>query len=445
MKEKFLLVIKNLRKEQIISFAFLLLAQFFVLANYTLVRSLTGTIFIQAIGAKERPLAWFFAIIALALIISVISFFQKKYTVQKIFSAFSLLTIAIMAGTYFSFDFFPKFYSYLLFIWKEVYIVVLVHLMIGYSNTYFSLDQKKVLYGPMGALGSIGGILGGVFVSQFKGHDLISYLSQKASLMHSLARYTPFEESSTSHFLFLICLILFFIPMFSFSMTQVNQNWGMEQKQKGKVSPLGAVKGIGFYVSLIVLLVALTQFLISFADQRFHLVLAASHSSQADTLTRVQGSLYSWINGVSFGIQILVLPWLLTRVSLRKIHLALPFLYALPLIGTWFLFSGIVGGAAIFIIYKGMDYSIFAVAKELLYDPLNQMQSYGAKYLVDMLGYRSAKAFTSLFLYKIQNLGLGVLNSIMLGFIFIWGCVIIAILKKQKQFQESRNEPIKQY
>ena len=55
--------------------------------------------------------------------------------------------------------------AYTLFAIKEVYIVLLIHLCLAFSNSYFSMEQVKRLYGPLGGAGSIGGIIGGQLTS----------------------------------------------------------------------------------------------------------------------------------------------------------------------------------------------------------------------------------------------------------------------------------------
>ena len=52
-----------------------------------------------------------------------------------------------------------KWASYLFFVWKEIYIVLLIHLILAFCNVNFNLEQMKRLSGPIGAVGSVGGIL----------------------------------------------------------------------------------------------------------------------------------------------------------------------------------------------------------------------------------------------------------------------------------------------
>ena len=92
-------------------------------------------------------------------------------------------------------------------------------------------------------------------------------------------------------------------------------------------------------------------------------------------------------------------------------HLSIPLMY-----GASFLFSLIMGGSLIpitvtFVIFKGVDYSLFGSAKELLYFALDDIQKYGAKYGADMITYRLAKGVISLILIKISPS----LTNILLG------------------------------
>ncbi|MCY4554546.1 MAG: Npt1/Npt2 family nucleotide transporter, partial [Candidatus Poribacteria bacterium] len=49
-------------------------------------------------------------------------------------------------------------------------------------------------------------------------------------------------------------------------------------------------------------------------------------------------------------------------------------------------------GAAAYMIFKALDYSIFRAGKELFYMPLSYDSRYRAKQVIDSFGYRSSKS-----------------------------------------------------
>ena len=60
--------------------------------------------------------------------------------------------------------------------------------------------------------------------------------------------------------------------------------------------------------------------------------------------------------------------------------------------------------SASYVIIKTLDYSIFSVAREMLYIPMKTDEKFRAKAIIDVFVYRTAKAVASLFLLGISYL-----------------------------------------
>ncbi|MEL6548515.1 MAG: Npt1/Npt2 family nucleotide transporter, partial [Myxococcota bacterium] len=83
--------------------------------------------------------------------------------------------------------------------------------------------------------------------------------------------------------------------------------------------------------------------------------------------------------------------------------------------------AALVGGASVLsgvkVASKGLDYSLFRIAKEMLYIPLSYDDKSRGKPVIDILGYRAAKGAISLLLiipwlqtpFRIEVLTLGAL------------------------------------
>ena len=56
---------------------------------------------------------------------------------------------------------------YILYAWKDLYIVALVEVFYTYTNTVLSIEKASWIYGFFGAVGSVGGILGNLLVGEF--------------------------------------------------------------------------------------------------------------------------------------------------------------------------------------------------------------------------------------------------------------------------------------
>ena len=199
--------------------------------------------------------------------------------------------------------------------------------------------MAKVVYGPLGSLGSSGGILGGLITS---------------SLVKGWG-----EES-----LFVIGLIIIALTIPCFFYTSKGQAHLTEAKEE---SPLESIKGIKAFVFLIAGIVLLSQFVINIGNYQFNIYLNDTFTDSVSK-TEYLGRIYAAINSFSLVAQVILLPFLLKFVPQFITHLGIPVVYGLTFFFGGLLFGdGMMPMAVTFIIFKGLDYSLFGAAKELLY------------------------------------------------------------------------------
>lgn len=384
------------------SLFFFLLAYFFVQLNYPLIRSSSTSLFFEAYGAKSSPKAWLWAVLFLSASITISSYLQTKFTIQKVF----LLISGFSAGVFFVSTFFfqegHRVFGYIPFVWKEIYIVLQIHILLAWANIHFRKEEFKRLVGIIGAVGSIGGVIGGAFTS------LIS-------------------QSSGTYMVMWSALFFVVLPAFFF--------WSTPQvkKEEGPVAeaPLASLTPeVRKYVALIALIVALTQFIINIADFNFNLAFEESVTTSASR-TDYLGIIHMMINAVTFVFQFVLLPFVLPRVSERNYHLFIPVSYILSLGLVSVSSGGLVPVAALYVFFKASDYSLFSAGKEILYQPLKPIQKYGAKYLTDMLVYRAAKAMIAAVLIYLQSST--ILNMMMIIFLILWLGTVINLFTLQRK------------
>jgi AAA family ATP:ADP antiporter len=381
-----------------------LASYFLVLFNYPLIRASATSFFFEAFGAKSSPVAMFVSVFFLAFAIMVCNRIQINATVQRVFFLASIVSgFLFIVGTL---GFLGRInvFSYVPFVWKEIYIVLQVHLLLAYGNTFFTREELKHLIGPIGAAGSLGGILGGI---------LTSYLSK--------------EWGTNSVMWTGVAFIFLPAVLFLFSRPVIAKT------DEKKVSPLRSLDtaGIKKYVFYVALVVFLTQFVINIADFMFHLEFERSITSSQER-TAYLGRLYSLTNLLTLVFQMALLPYILPRVSERNFHLFIPISYAIS-IALMLTVSGIglLPIAALFTYLKAADYSLFSSGKEILYQPLQPQQKYGAKYLTDMLVYRAGKAVVALVLIYLQSSS--ILNMLMFIFLGLWVFLIIKLFQLHRQ------------
>jgi ATP:ADP antiporter, AAA family len=156
------------------------LTMFFLLFSYPMVRSLMTAIFLDSHGAKNSPLVWIYSVLTLSIVTAFYNGLQERLSIHKLFLMTGLSSIFFFLLGKIFFDNGLLTFAYPLYILKEIYIVLLVHSALGYLNS--SVDEKtaKLVYGPLGAVGSLGGILGGfltISLSQNFPLNTLLYLS----------------------------------------------------------------------------------------------------------------------------------------------------------------------------------------------------------------------------------------------------------------------------
>lgn len=398
--------LKDFSKEQKESFVFFLLSYFFSLFNYPLIRSATTVHFFEFFGAKSSPYAWLWTVIFLSAAVAFSNFLQSKLSIQKVL----LILSALSAGIFYFTEEMGRvpYLGYLPFIWKDIYIVLQIHLLLAFINQALNKDLFRKFVGPIGAIGSLGGIIGGL---------LTSYLS------------ADFGTPSV------LIVGSFMVLMPGICFLKTKNTFSEKSEEKAETSPLQSfTPEVKKYVFYIALMVAVTQFIINIADFQFNIAFEKAVSGK-ELRTEYLGHLYTLINFFNLVFQFFFVPLILAKVSEKTFHFLIPATY---LIGQILLMSfggGVWGIASFFVYLKASDYSFFVSAKEMLYQPLSSAQKYGAKYITDMLVYRYSKALIAVVLIYVQSLFL--IDTLMVVLLISWILVIIRLFQVYPQKKSS--------
>ena len=354
----------------------MLTSYFFILFGYSLLRSVTTALYLQTFGAAETPLMSFLSVFVLLATVTVLNRLQKNYSIQSLFTLLSILSCFIFLGAFECLDRGIRPCAHVLFIWKEVYIVFLIHMCWGYLNNLLKETAAKYLFGYIAAAGSIGGIAGGLLPSV---------------LTHSFGARGVILAGVTQ----------LALTAFLFSRT-TRLSIGTPKAEKPR-TPIESLSGVRPYVLYIAALVILSQFCIGIIDLKFNLQFQSAVPDVTQKVNRL-GYVFASINAVALISKLLLLPVLFSITSNQRVQFLIPSVYlVLSLFGLG-LGSPVLWVVALsFVLVKGIDYSAFTVSKELLYYPLRPEQKYGAKYVVDMFAYRFAKAVISFVLIFMQK------------------------------------------
>lgn len=388
---------------------YIFLTYFFILLSYPLARSTTSAMFYEHYTSAQYSMAAFLGVSFLLVLIAINNKIQVKIGIHKLYAFTGICTIFIFGLSVLLLQLEIKQGAFLLFAIKESYVVLLLHLCLAFTNAYYSLDQVKVLFGPLGAVGALGGMLGGQITAQ-----LAKNITPELILIPSMG--------------FILISVFCFYKTISVKLPGVDK--------KNSITPIKAIQGVRKYVIYIAAIIALSQFVIFIADLQFNIMFEKMITSKVER-TKYLGSFYTYVNLISFLLQFIVLPFILVRFKTKSIFTFIPLFYLALILGGFSFGAGslfIVGG--VFVMLKGCDYSIFNTVKEVMYTPLLSLQKFGAKYITDMFSYRTAKAFIAFIMATLSITNTTVLTIAQGIFILIWIILIHLLFIEQAKIKK---------
>jgi AAA family ATP:ADP antiporter len=372
------------------------LVSFLILFSYPFIRNVSEVLFIEYMGAQKSPYAWMLTVLGISFAVFLYDRLQKKFSIHWLFFGtcvfsfgfFALCTVMLQMGY--------KIWAYPLSIWRDAYIMLILHMAYGYLNAYLDVRKAKLFLGPLGAAGGLAGMIGSAVVEISSKH-----LTEPWLILYG------------GNFFILFTLIAFWQT--SRNVEDYNTDKNLAQKRSSPLKSLGSAKG---YVFLIIGITFLTQFCVNLAQYKFNIAIGDLVSDKM-VKTQVVSRMYFYVNMGSFLIQILITPLALKHLSVYSIQRIIPVTVLLVVFFGFYLGTGLLAPVTIaFAIIKTIDYSIFQSSKELLYYPLNDEQKYGAKYLADMISYRFAKGLISVVLLFFSTSF--ATTTMLFGFLFIW-------------------------
>lgn len=383
---------------------------FIIFFSYPIIRSTVDATFLDLYGASRSPHVWIYSVIFLTAVVSLYNYLYRHVKVHWLFFWTTMLTIISLIGAQLLIHFGHDIYAYPLYIIKETYIVLLFHMTLGWLNSAIDFNLAKLLYGPIGAVNSLSGIIGGYCTSAFTYYF------------------------STSQILIFGSLTLI-IAAVAFIFLSDAGSMKVEEEKDRHETPFKAIAKVQRYIFWMGLVILLTQFAINLANFKFFVLLDEAISDKL-LKTRYLGNIYSSINVLSLLLQLLVLPIALRIFKNRSLHIFIPVCYILAtFIGYFMAGNYLLAVAATFVVFKGFDYSIFSTAKELLYFPLSSKQKYGAKYIIDMVVYRFGKGVISFLLgYQLVK---DQLDYLLILFLVLWLFALVPMFNEMKKIIEA--------
>jgi len=370
-------------KEEILSFSIqeklfalcCMVCGFFICADYAIVRPVSNSLFIHAYGAEYFPYAWLTMVPLNLFLVALYSRFLPSLGVQNTFFVILSAIFAMNLFCAFFIDTLP-FLPFVLYVWKEIYVVLLFQQLWSQIHSSTLAGRAKYLYGILFGIGGIGGVVGSLVPGFFAidvGSEKLLFCATPLYLILGIAFFALFKQSSA--------------PVLQ---PRKNEPFFQEVTLIARSRRLFSILG----------LVVCMQLSATLIDYQFNTSLAEA-IPEKDARTEYFGRVMAIVQCLTASMQFFGTFLLLHFLGLKRSHLLVPVLLgANALSYLVFPLFGIVTWA--FISIKALDFSLFGILKEMLYLETKPEEKYRAKAFIDVFAYRSSKALASLLILGVQ-------------------------------------------
>lgn len=360
-----------------------------LLCGYEFSRNCATSLFLHVFSSAKISHALTLVPIALIALIYLYGVVLSKIGPKRTIVFFHLLSMLFFVISYFLVSGEMKSMVFFLYIFAQIYIVVIVEQYWSFINSTLNKDTAKKFNGPIAGIAALGPVTGGF-------------------LLKSYAQTVGTE-------IFLIYAALTSIPAILLILLAYHIGGEPEPTVKeagGKQGHLhlGVIKE-NKPLFIILIMVLLSQVVSISTELRF-LSLSKEVFADKDANTAFIGGFFMYINLVGFFLQFFGAPLLLKflrpkimMICIPVVHIIMAFFILIspklsaaaiaPLTvffpSSWSISPMLFAVAVAFMLFKSIDYSLFRAGKELFYIPLSFDSRYRAKQIIDAFGYRFGK------------------------------------------------------
>ena len=348
-----------------------MLCGFLICCHYAIIRPVSNSLFIHFFSAQLLPYAWLATVPLNFLMVSIYNRLIPKWGSKKLF--FGLILLVTL--TNFLFGLFAKeapLLTFLYYVWKEIYVMMLFQLLWSVINANIKLDKAKFLYGIFFGFGGLGSLVG----SMLPGFFAVAYGSETLLLW-----VLPVD----------ILLLLVYLRLNHYSSGDVPK---ADREQKGGFfHGIQLIRGSRFLIFALLIVVCM-QMVTAIAEFQFNDFLGRIYPEKdlrTEFSARIMGVMHCLTIFLQFSGSFFLLRWL----GFKRTHYLIP--------STVALIASLVAIAPIFPIIslafvtaKALDFSLFGVVREMLYIPLKADEKFRAKAVIDVFAARTSKAVASL-------------------------------------------------
>lgn len=390
---------------------------FLLIFGYSFARPCIDSIFLEHYSSSQLPAAWLITALVSVFVIAGYNKINQKYAILDLYGRLSILSaisLAVLLSSYLL-GFVPA--IFILYIWKEIYMVVLTETYWSFADMVFSTHTAKNTYGWAMAISSLGGVLGNLVVG-----PAAQALSSSQALW-----------------------VLFALLLGGSAITFFARNLSDEKPDyKKQLDKKGAKIGLGLktlwhskYLVPLAFLICIVQVVTGLIDFSFNDLLQENYSN-TEMRTVVLGQLHAAVN--VFGIAIQVATGLILKVfGIPNTFKSIPFLLA-SFMFAFVLLPKFAIMVALKISNKALDYSLMRGVKEMLYIPLNREEKTQGKGIIDIFMYRIARGLSSVMLMTLVALGLqDYVVELALVLVVAWFWLAVMVTKRYSKLMDTKD------
>ena len=139
---------------------------FLILGSYGFARPSTESLFIEAHGATALPQVWILVALGSVLVVTIYNRWSRTTDLVVLFGVVSTVSAALLVLLLGTRDAAIPGWAYALYVWKDLYIVVLIEIFWSFANSVFRVDRARRIYGMFLLLGSMGSMTGSLLSSR---------------------------------------------------------------------------------------------------------------------------------------------------------------------------------------------------------------------------------------------------------------------------------------
>lgn len=390
----------------------MMICSFALTAEAAITRAVANSVFLSAYTAAFFPTAWLISVPIYLVIVVFYNRFLPNFGCGKMLALFMGLAITINLYCAFylqSISWLPL----VLYLWKEIFIILIFQQLWSVCHATVNIARAKYLYGIFVGVGGCGSALG----SLVPGFFAVGLGTEKLLL--------------TTIPIYLIVTAFYFGALAM--RTKIPSCQDISILSHDSTDVFGGMKLIhrSRFLILILVIVLSMQISTNLMDYQFSMYIEREFIDQ-DIRTQFLGRFFGMVNTLNIGLQFvggfLIVYWM----GLQGAHFLLPIFLAINGFG-FLLYPTFQMMCFSFGTIKALDYSLFAITKEMLYIPLKVEEKFKAKAIIDVFAYRSSKALASLLILLLQCLPFMTLElklSWTLFSIFLLWTIAVAVMFK---------------